>query len=142
MEHMNDSIEYQAQGQEGHERLTVLLVDKREMSTVLEKDISRLGHKVVVAECYSEALQKVTEARCDLIVLDMNLPDGDGIEIISKIRELAGDVNVVTMTDTNSRDIEQRAREQRIIYHIVKPLEFNEVRSIIDHLSRKKIVRN
>jgi len=120
------------------ENLTVLIVDEREAGNILERDIAHLGHRVFLAECYSDALQKVSENHCDLIVMDIDLPDGNGIEIISRIRELVGDINIVTMTDSNNREMEQGVRDQRILYYAVKPLEFKEIHSIIDHLLSKK----
>ena len=87
-------------------------------------------------------MQKISENQCDLIVMDIDLPDGNGTEMISRIRELVGDINIVTMTDSNNREREQGVRDQRVLYYAVKPLEFSEIRSILDHLlSRAKAVK-
>ncbi|MGD9157456.1 MAG: response regulator [Desulfobacteraceae bacterium] len=120
------------------DKLTILIVDKKETGSDLEKDIERLGHRVLIAGNYTEALQKLSKTRFDLVVLDVDLTDGGRIKIISKIRTLADDVNIVTMTNNNNREREQEIRDQRILYYAVKPLEFDEIRSIIDHISLKK----
>ena len=118
-------------------KLTVLIVEKKEAGSVLEKNISRLGHNVLIAECYSDAMQKAVEDHCDLIVMDIDLPDWDGVKIISRIKELVGEINIVTMTDNNNREREQSVRDQRILYYAVKPLEFSEIRSILNHILYK-----
>ena len=120
------------------DELYILIIGNEEECSLLKKNITRPGHNVLMAESYSEAIKKVAETCFDLIVMDIDLPDWDGEEIISRIKEMVGEINIVTMTNNNNREREQRVRDQRILYYAVKPLEYNEIRSIIDHLSSKK----
>ena len=53
------------------------------ISIALEKD----KHTVTVVYGYMEALQTYQNQRYDLFLLDINLPDGSGIELCKKIRE-------------------------------------------------------
>ena len=119
-------------------KLTVFIIDRIEASRDLKKNISRLGHNVFVAECYADAMQLIAENCCDLIVMDIDLPDFPGDEIISRIKEAAGDISIVTMTENNNRELEQSIRCQRVLYYALKPLEFREINSIIDHITLKK----
>ncbi len=48
------------------------------------------GDKVVTAHSGSEALTQVALARPDLVILDLGLPDTDGIEVCRRIREFSG----------------------------------------------------
>lgn len=122
--------------QPGREKLTVLIVDEKQVNTVLEKDIMSFGNRVIVAECYRYAIQAATNTRNDLITINMNLPGRDGIQMISKIKEVVGASNVVS-TDTDDIDADQK--EKQILYYIKKTLEVNEIQSILEHISRKKI---
>ena len=53
------------------------------ISIALEKD----GHHVTTAYGYVEALQKYTLKKYDLFLLDINLPDGNGMNFCQKIRQ-------------------------------------------------------
>ena len=110
-----------------------------EIGDILWKRVEQLGHKVVVSQCQKEALQKITETNFDLILLDANRSNGNGINLIQEIRKLAGDVHIIAMAGDPSRELEQKLREQRIIYYMIKPFEFVELKSIINHLSERKI---
>lgn len=69
------------------------------ISIALEKD----GHTVTAVYGYMEALQKYQSQRYDLFLLDINLPDGSGMEFCKKIRETA-DTPVLFLT---ANDTEQ-----------------------------------
>ena len=120
------------------EQLTVLIVDKKQVDTVLEKDLKSFGKRVIVAECYKHAIQAATNTRNDLITISMNLSPSDGIQMISKIKEVVGASNVVS-TDTNVYEMGQKEKEQQILYYIKKSLEVNDIQSILERISRKKI---
>ena len=137
METLKARIKNDTNKQVGREKLTVLIVDKKQVNTVLEQNIMDFGNKVIVAECYSFAIQAATKTRTDLITINMNLPCRDGIKMVSKIKEVVGASNVVS-TDRSNYDIGQKVKDQQILYYIVKPLEVNEIQSILEHISRKK----
>ena len=121
-----------------NEKLSVLIVGNNDINSIIKKIIPQTEYRVVTAKSYNEALQKVKKNDFDLIMMDMDLPDGDWVKTILKIRDMAGDVNIVTMSNINNRDIEQSVREQRVMYYVVKPFEDNEIKSIMEHLSQKK----
>lgn len=123
-----------------HKGLSILIVDNKHVSSVLRKDIIGLGHIVTVADKYAKAVQMVKKNCFDLIIMDAELPDGDCASQICKIREIAGDVNIVTMISSNNRDIECILRKQRVIYYIIKPFDLIEITEIIEHISRKKTI--
>ncbi len=73
------------------------------ISIALEKD----GHTVTAVYGYIEALQKYQNQRYDLFLLDINLPDGSGMEFCKKIRETAETpVLFLTANDTEQDMLE------------------------------------
>ena len=138
METLNIQTKNQKNKQARREILTVLMVDKKQVDTVLEKNIMSFGNRVIVAECYRHAIQAATNSRNDLITINMNLPGRDGIQMISRIKEVVGASNVVS-TDTDDYDLGQKVKEKQILYYIKKPLEVNDIQSILEHITRKKI---
>ena len=136
---MNSIITQDICYQEDLETLNVLIVDDdKQVSLVTKKMVEKLGHVAVVAESGRQAIQKITENNYDLILLDLGLPDGRGILLVPEIRKFAGDVNIVIMTGNSSWETEKTARENRIMYYLLKPFSFDEMKSIIEHLAMKK----
>ena len=68
--------------------LRILVVDDEpQILRFLRTSLSANGYEVIEAAGAAEALRLATSASPDLILLDLGLPDGDGKEIIKKIRE-------------------------------------------------------
>lgn len=135
---LNTQPNYKIKRQAGHEKITVLIVDKKQVNTVLEKNIMSLGNRVIIAECYRYAIQAATNTRNDLITINMNLSDTDCIQMISKIKEVVGAHNIVS-TDTNVYGIGNKEREKQILYYVKNTLDVDEIQSILEHIAQKKI---
>lgn len=137
METINTQTNNKIKKQAKREKLTLLIIDKKQVNTVLEKKIMNLGNRVIVAECYSHAIQAATNTRNDLITINMNLSGNDRAHMISKIKEVVGAYNVVS-TDGDVYDMSREQKEKQILYYIKKPLEVNDIQSILEQVSRKK----
>ncbi len=138
MENLNTQTNNRIKRQPGREIITVLIVDKKQVNTVLEKNISSFGNRVIVAECYRHAIQAATSTRNDLITINMSLTGRDGIQMISRIKEVVGAYNVVS-TDTDEYEIGEKNKKQQTLYYIKKPLEVNEVQDLLESISRRKM---
>jgi two-component system cell cycle response regulator len=85
----------------------VLLIEDESQIQKLIKDALTLdGHKVQTAGSGKEALDLIPKFIPHLIMLDFNLPDMNGIQILEKIRELPSYISVIFVTAQNSmRDV-------------------------------------
>jgi len=92
-------------------------------------------HRVVVVDLGEEALQKVRLNACDLILLDLSLPDISGPDMITKIKGELPEVKIIVTTESNSEELEIKFREKGIIFYLIKPIHPQYLRSIIDHLT-------
>lgn len=69
-------------------RLKVLVVeDDREIRAMMQSSLSVEGFEVQTAVSLSEARALVQHAPPDVIVLDLGLPDGDGVELVQQVRQ-------------------------------------------------------
>lgn len=84
----------------------ILLVDDEEMiRTLLRRSLLEKKYEVVTAGSRKEAIEKVNERQFDLLIVDKNLPDGSGFDIIdaAKRREHSSESIVITAySDTDS----------------------------------------
>ena len=100
------------------------------------KDLTRdPQQRVVHVDSGEEALQQVRLRAYDLIVLDLSLPDISGPDLIPKIKGELPEVKVIVTTESNSREMETKAREKGIIFYLIKPIDTRYLRSIVDHLT-------
>jgi len=117
----------------------ILIVEDEEVvSEILIARMKRWGQKVVLATSSKEALSKIKTSRFDLVLLDIMLPDGLGYEIIPEIKQALPNINIITMTGQNTPDLERTIREFGITYFMAKPVDFDELKNIIDHIANKQ----
>ncbi len=69
----------------------LLVEDDRILAESLKSYLESEGFEVTVATSYSEAIDKMERKEYDMYVLDVNLGDGDGIELIRDLREMRDD---------------------------------------------------
>ncbi len=80
------------------------------------------GYTVREASCLSEARETIWSQRFDAIILDLNLPDGNGIEWISKIRESYPDMAVVVITGRADIPLAVEAMQRGADNFLTKPV--------------------
>src|SRR5262245_15542629 len=77
-------------------RLTVLIVEDDEDDALLVRELLLYAQydtfAVVVAERLAGALEQIASRRFDLILLDLSLPDSQGLDTLSQIRLQAADI--------------------------------------------------
>ena len=94
---------------------TILLVDDDEvLSQVLRRVLTRDGYRVVEAGSVAQALELIREDKPQLGLLDLSLPDGDGMGLATKLR--AGRGMSVDPRDGLSAPPARPARTQRRLH--------------------------
>jgi len=107
---------------------TVLVVDDEEsMRYFLTRALKRKGYEVTVAPTGGEALETLAEEPRDLVLLDLKLPDVDGIELLGKIRELRPEAAVVMMTGFGTVERALEAMRRGAADFVTKPFRVEQV---------------
>ncbi len=67
--------------------LVLVIEDEPQMRKFIRASLTSHGYRVIEAETASEAVKMVTSHNPELLLLDLGLPDGDGIELTKQFRE-------------------------------------------------------
>ena len=113
--------------------MNILLVeDHEETRTTLVSLLSRCGHAIVTAKTRAEALQLVEGARLHVLLCDLGLPDGDGLEVVARAKTLNPYIKAIALTARDSDDDYKVGFEAGFDHYLTKPVDFGELRSLIE----------
>ncbi len=90
---------------------------------LLQEFLVAKGYEVITAGDGAEALQKVKEERPHLILLDIQMPKMDGLEVLRQVKAIDPTVSVIMVTGVNEEAIGRKAMELGAFDYIVKPLD-------------------
>ena len=108
------------------ERHTVLVVDDDPGHRgMLEALLSRWGLAVTSAPDGKEAVERVRERPFDMVLMDIRMPDMDGITALKEIRKYNPAVPVVLMTAYSAVESAVEAMKSGAVDYLIKPLDFD-----------------
>jgi signal transduction histidine kinase len=113
--------------------LRILLVDDHpDTSAALGKLLTRRGHVVAVAQDVRSAIETAGRGQFDLLISDVGLPDGSGLELMSRLRASSGIRGIAISGFGMNGDIE-KSREAGFLDHLVKPVNLERLEAAIEH---------
>ena len=121
----------------------ILIVDDEEsvaitMQAILEMD----GHEVGTAASVSEATAAVQASEYDLVLSDLRLDDGDGLQIVAETRRRWPDSVCIILTGYASLDSAVKALREGAYDYLVKPCDVEELRLTVQRgLERRRLGR-
>ena len=87
----------------------VLVIDDEQgIRSLLDTLLSRKGYDVVLADGGRKGLELFRRERPDVIVLDLNMPEMDGVAVLQQVRSLNPDQPVIILTGAGTPEKEQR----------------------------------
>lgn len=116
------------------QRATILVVDdEKNILTSLSRPLSRDGYTIKTAQTGKEALQIIRENGIDLIILDVWLPDIDGLTVLKQAREITTDLVAIVMSGHGTIDTAVKATKLGAFDFMEKPLSLDKVLLQIEH---------
>ena len=94
------------------------------------------GFEVVgVAHTGADAVRLVRELRPDLVLLDVYLPDVDGLAVLRELRGVADDVDVIVITAATDVETVRSALRGGVLHYLIKPFEYAALRDQLAHFA-------
>jgi len=114
--------------------LRILLVDDHvDTCTALERLLVRRGHLVAAAHNVRSAMEAAAQSSFDLLISDIALPDGTGIELMSYLRAMSHIPGIAISGFGMNGDIE-KSFEAGFAEHLVKPVKMESLEAAIDRV--------
>ena len=119
------------------QRLHILLVeDHADTARIMKNLLESFGHHVRTAGSVAAALQLAQEEDFDLVIGDLGLPDGSGLEMMRELARLHNLQGIAISGYGMQEDIE-RSRQAGFLEHIVKPIDVHKLEELIRRVSRR-----
>ena len=110
----------------------VLVVDDEVgMRAALEASFRRQGWKVRTAGGKNEAVASFRAAPCSLVVTDMRMGDGNGLEVIQEVRALRPETIIIVLTAFGSVTDAVTAMKSGAFDYLIKPVAFDQLQAAI-----------
>jgi two-component system NtrC family sensor kinase len=121
----------------------ILIIDDSEQIAGLLADyvLPELGYRPIVAHTGRQGLQRLRAGLPDLILLDLQLPDISGLDLLRLIAQEGYDVPVILMTAHGSENIAVEAFRLGARNYLIKPFSDSEARAVIDQALRERRLR-
>jgi DNA-binding NtrC family response regulator len=111
---------------------SILIVDDDGvMQETLSDVLKKRGYEIFSVGSGNDALSMVKKSVIDLILLDMKLPDIDGLEVLKKIKEFDTEILVIMMTAFSDVQTAVSAMKSGAYDYINKPFELDELKLLI-----------
>jgi CheY-like chemotaxis protein len=118
----------------------ILLVDDRVDNMDILVDILADSMEVMVAMDGAQALEAIAQDRPDLILLDIEMPDMDGFEVLSRLRQCPETADIPVAFLSGRTRPEDRAQAQALgaVDFIAKPFQAQEVLNTVQAILRQQ----
>jgi len=116
-------------------KIKVLVVDDEAiMRDSLHDWLTDAGHEVLTAENASQALEVIRKEHPGIAVIDLMLPESDGLEILKKARQVSPNIQVIIITAYGSVPTAIAAMKEGAYDYIEKPFSPEKVELMIDKM--------
>jgi two-component system sensor histidine kinase TorS len=110
----------------------LLVDDDAVVLQVLSRVLNRAGYRAVPAADAAEACRRAAECAPDVALLDLNLPDGDGVELAARLQGLHPGLPAVLMTGCPLRLRDRPELAEPFARVLTKPLDLAGLCSALD----------
>ena len=106
---------------------TILAIDdENDVLIIIKTALQSEGYQVLTASNGFDGLAAAEDKKPDLILLDLMMPEMDGMEVLKRLKESKGtdQIPVIILTGLSDREKIRMALDQGTSYYIVKPFDY------------------
>ncbi|HUR53847.1 MAG TPA: PAS domain S-box protein [Gemmataceae bacterium] len=114
-------------------RRILVVDDNRDSAVTMSEMLRLLGNEIALAHDGEEGVERASEFRPDLILMDIGMPKLNGLDATRRVRQLPGGdrITIVALTGWGKDADRARSREAGCDAHLVKPIDLAELRRVV-----------
>jgi CheY-like chemotaxis protein len=113
-------------------RLAILIVEDHESTAkILAKLLRAFGHDVSTAGSVQEATREAGKKPFDLLISDLGLPDGSGVDLLGKLRKIQPAVKGIALSGYGMEEDVRKTTEAGFAAHLIKPVALQQLKQAI-----------
>src|SRR5690242_6406334 len=122
---------------------SILIIDDEEIiREALDALLGAEGYRVVKAATAAEGMEQLGNQPVDAVLLDLMLPDRNGLEVLDDIRRVDEELPVIMITAYGTIESAVAATKQGAFYYFTKPFKNDEVLAVLRNAAeRRRLVR-
>ncbi|MCG8545600.1 MAG: nitrogen regulation protein NR(I) [Alphaproteobacteria bacterium] len=114
-----------------NEQVILVADDDRAIRTVLSQALGRADYHVRTTGNAATLWQWISDGEGDLVITDVVMPDGNGLDLIPRIRKRRPDLRVIAMSAQNTLLTAVQAAERGAFEYLPKPFDLNELMRVV-----------
>lgn len=119
-------------------KLKILIIDdEAEFASTLRQRLCLRGFDAIDVHSGTEGLVQVWEEKPDVVILDLKMPDTNGLDILADIKEREPGIEVIMLTGHGSAASGIKAMEHGAFDYIMKPVDLGELLEKINQAAQK-----
>ena len=124
---------------------TVIVEDDLMVASINSQFAKRNPNIQIVATFHNgkDALDYLKKSDADLVLLDLYMPDCTGLELLSELRSIGSEIDVIMITAANDAEHINEALQLGIVDYLIKPFQYERFAQALDkYLVRKKAIES
>lgn len=121
-----------------HCQKILILDDEEALRAIIAQRLTRKGYEILEAGTAEEGLSLLKVTLLDAVLLDIKLPDGDGLILLAKIRQLQPDLQVVMLTGNGTIESAIEAMKLGAYDYLTKPCNLSELEITLQKALEKR----
>ncbi len=119
----------------------LIIEDEHALGNALAMAVIRLGHRPANAASGTSALDRLSHAKFDAIVLDIGLPDLSGVDVLTALRKSGDETPVVVITAHAALDHAIASQKLGIADYLIKPIDLRRFEEVIASLVSRGVLK-
>ncbi|MBN2217601.1 MAG: sigma-54-dependent Fis family transcriptional regulator [Pirellulales bacterium] len=111
--------------------------DERSLQELMRLELPRMGHEVTVCPDGTTAVAALELNTYDCLLVDLDMPGYNGIDVIAKAKELSPGAEAIVLTGKSSLETAVAALRHGAFDYLTKPCRLVEIQSILDRVAEK-----
>lgn len=119
--------------------LSILFADDEpSLQELMRLELPEMGHRVTVCPDGQTAITALEEGSYDLLLVDLDMPQKNGIQVIERARQINPSIDAVVLTGKSSLETAIQALRFGATDYLTKPCKLNDLRVLLERIAQHR----